>query len=40
MTTSIKELFNNVLEVSSTVRYSNEIVRSPSLLISDIIINN
>ena len=40
MTTTIKELFNNVIEVSNTFRYSNEIVRSPSVLISDIIINN
>lgn len=40
MTTSIKDIFNNVLDVSNTVRYSNETVRSPSLLISDIIINN
>ena len=40
MTTTIKELFNNIIEVSNTFRYSNEIVRSPSVLISDIIINN
>lgn len=40
MTSTIKEIFNNVLEISNTVQYSNEIVRSPSLLIDDIIINS
>ena len=40
MTTTIKELLNNVIDISSTFRYTNEIVRSPSLLISDIMINN
>lgn len=40
MTATIKEIFNNVLEISNTVQYSNEIVRAPSLLIDDIIINS
>ena len=40
MTSTIKEIFNNVLEISNTVQYSNEIVRSSSLLIDDIIINS
>lgn len=40
MTSTIKEIFNNVLEISNTVQYSNEIVRAPSLLIDDIIINS
>lgn len=40
MTSTIKEIFNNVLEISNIVQYSNEIVRSPSLLIDDIIINS
>ena len=40
MTSTIKEIFNNVLEISNTVQYSNEIVRSPSLLIDNIIINS